>query len=562
MPLDILIFLAVLSILIFVHELGHFLAAKACNIYVDRFSIGMPPRLFGLRLGETDYCVSALPIGGYVKMAGQEDAPLSEEEREKEYGHVPEDRWFNKKPVWQRHLVSVSGPLMNLVLGVLLYGIVAAVGDMAPEWESTSRIGVIEEGSPAEAALLYRYDPEKGPSEYEGTPDAAGWKTGDRILSLDGRKVDNITDLAIGAILGGEDTVHHVVLERPEQDGSALQFFSPVSPEAIDEKTGHPRFGVAPFETAVVGNVMEDTPAEAAGLNEGDIILRANGEIVDQPTFIQKVEQVEEGGELALLIERDGEKMEVALRPKTVGRLRGLNLAQPGEGEGPLEVLYITGGLLEKTGLKRKDTITAVNGEKMNLEALRELEQASPGKTLTFTVERPEILFGVIQKPAELTVDVPVASVRAIGVGLVPKMVFRRTPFPQVIPEAFRQSYLALERTLLTIKALVTRDVSPKDIGGPLMIFDVTTKAAKAGWSWLLKITAFISINLCVFNLLPLPVLDGGQVLINSYEGIFRKPLSMKFQERFQFVGLVLIIGLMLFVTWNDISRFVERMVP
>src|SRR5512147_1887991 len=98
--LGILIFLAVLSTLVFWHELGHFIAAKVCGIYVDQFSIGMPPRLFGVKIGETDYCVSALPIGGYVKMAGQEDAPRSAEEREKEYAHVPPHRFYNNKPVW------------------------------------------------------------------------------------------------------------------------------------------------------------------------------------------------------------------------------------------------------------------------------------------------------------------------------------------------------------------------------------------------------------------------------------------------------------------------------
>ncbi|MFM1918892.1 MAG: hypothetical protein RLZZ303_526, partial [Candidatus Hydrogenedentota bacterium] len=105
------VFILVLSLLVFVHELGHFLAAKACNIYCDRFSIGMPPRLFGFKWGETDYCIGALPFGGFVKMAGQEDAPLSDEEREATYGHVPSDRWFNNKPVYQRIIVLVAGPL-------------------------------------------------------------------------------------------------------------------------------------------------------------------------------------------------------------------------------------------------------------------------------------------------------------------------------------------------------------------------------------------------------------------------------------------------------------------
>ncbi|MBN2311055.1 MAG: site-2 protease family protein, partial [Candidatus Hydrogenedentes bacterium] len=153
---DVLVFCVVLAELVFFHELGHFLAAKACGVYCDRFSVGMPPRLFGIRIGETDYCIGALPIGGYVKMAGQEDVPKTEEERQEEFGHVPPERWLINRPKWQRALVFAAGPIMNLVLGVILYGIVAAVGAEVPVSKVDNRIGMIEPGSPAENAPLYQ----------------------------------------------------------------------------------------------------------------------------------------------------------------------------------------------------------------------------------------------------------------------------------------------------------------------------------------------------------------------------------------------------------------------
>ena len=90
----------------------------------------MPPRIFGIKIGETDYCIGALPLGGFVKMAGQEDSPMNDEEREKEYGHVPPERWFNKKPVWQRYIIIIAGPFMNLVLAVFLYGVVEVLAKM------------------------------------------------------------------------------------------------------------------------------------------------------------------------------------------------------------------------------------------------------------------------------------------------------------------------------------------------------------------------------------------------------------------------------------------------
>lgn len=137
-----------------------------------------------------------------------------------------------------------------------------------------------------------------------------------------------------------------------------------------------------------------------------------------------------------------------------------------------------------------------------------------------------------------------------------------RFPASEIVPEAFRRSYHSLANTLLTLKALVARDVSLKELGGPVMIYQVTRDAATMGLGRLIFITAFISINLCVFNLLPLPVLDGGQILINSIEGIRRKPVSMVVLERYQTVGLVLIIGLMLYVTWNDVGRLITDMLP
>ncbi|MBM3289038.1 MAG: site-2 protease family protein, partial [Candidatus Hydrogenedentes bacterium] len=145
---DIAVFILVLGELVFFHELGHFLAAKACGIYCERFSLGMPPRLFGFKFGETDYCVGLLPIGGYVKMAGQEDVPLSEEERKEQYGTIPPHRWYTNKPVWQRVIVIFAGPFMNFVLAVVLFAILVGFGANMLESKHDRRIGPVEPNSP------------------------------------------------------------------------------------------------------------------------------------------------------------------------------------------------------------------------------------------------------------------------------------------------------------------------------------------------------------------------------------------------------------------------------
>ena len=559
--MSILVFLLVLSVIVGIHELGHFLAAKACGIYVDRFSIGMPPRIAGFKWGETDYCIGALPIGGYVKMAGQEDSPLSEEERQRDYGGVPPERWFNNKPVWQRSFVLIAGPAMNVVLAVVLYATLAALGSQVPESELTARIGKIESGSPAQTAPLFLYEPGKEPL---GEPVATGWQTGDLILSINGNAVENIPDLAIAAILGGADQPHDIVIDRPNPDGTATRYVSRVTPKLLPDEE-YPRFGVAPFDTPEVQEVLPGMPAATAGLQKGDLIRRADGKMVDSVTFVETVEKTPQGASLDLEVERDGQPMRLTLTPETNGRLKGVMLpleAKEGEEQPEPIVLAVTKEYKETAKLQRKDKIVEVNGQPATVALINQLAKESPDGKLEVQVERPAVLFGLIQKAETLSLSLPVESVRAIGTAHRARTIFHRVPPGQILPTAFRQSYKAIEQTVQTIGALIRRDVSPKDLGGPVMIFELTARAAEAGWAWLLKISAFISINLAVFNLLPLPVLDGGQLVINGIEAIRRKPMNPVFLERFQQVGLVFIICLMLFVTWNDVGRWITDRTP
>lgn len=563
---SIVIFLLVLSFLVFVHELGHFLAAKACNIYVDRFSIGMPPRIAGFKWGETDYCIGALPIGGYVKMAGQEDAPLSEEEREKDYGTVPPERWFSNKPVWQRLVVLIAGPLANLVLAVVLYGLLAAIGEEVPKSMLEPRIGKVDSAYPAASAALYEVPEGQDTVAREGKPDAIGWKTGDVILRMNGAPIENIIpDLAMNATLHGDGRAHEFLIERTHADGTTTRYSCAVTP-ARNEGDKYPRFGVEPFSSVLVANILEDTPAAEAGLQPDDIVTRANGEIVDRTTFIELTQDFPEGESLDLMVARGGETLHLTLTPRTVGKFKSMALSAPAQDPEPESsapmVALIEKSFSEKTGLQRKDRIVSVNGRPMGYEALSELVMESPGETLQVEVERPSILFGLLQRRAQLTLDLPVDDARAIGIAIAPELVFHRVPPSQVVPEAFRKSYQAVHTTLLTIKGLIVRDVSPKDLGGPVMIFQVTRDAAQMGFGRLVFFTALISINLFVFNLLPLPVLDGGQILINGLEAIRRKPISMVVLERYQTAGLFLIIGLMLYVTWNDVGRLISDLLP
>ena len=583
---SILIFLVVLSVLVFVHELGHFVAAKACNIYVDQFSIGMPPRLFGFKWGDTDYCISALPLGGYVKMAGQEDAPLSDEEREATYGHVPSEQWFCNRPVWQRLIVLFAGPFMNLVLAVVVFAFMAIVGDHVPSSSLEARIGYIDEDYPAKTAALFAMEKDGALPDLTGTPDATGLTTGDLIVSMNGEPVDNIQNVIMNTVLVDESTSHTFVIQRTAHDGTQQYFATAIVPKKVEGEDDFARFGFSPFQALHLTKIYPGEAAEQAGLQEDDIITHVDGVAVDMATLTKQIESVPEGQEITLTIKRptsDLEKLsalaeldtydtvEISLSPRGIGRFQGLNWepspeylkSQDLSEEGTeINIFYVSDEMAGATGLQAKDVITAINGEPATPSLLRELEQNKAGEDLTLTIERPSILFGLGQKAETLEVDVPVSPVRWMGVQLGMLEVFHSTNFASAIPSAFIQCYDAVAFTLETISALITGNVSPKNIGGPVMIFDVTSKAAEAGWYSLLRIMAIISINLAVFNLLPLPVLDGGQIVINSLEAVRRKPLSMKFQERFQTVGVIMIIGLMLFVTFNDVGRMIRDMLP
>jgi len=564
MIFNIVVFILVLSWLVFFHELGHFLAAKACGIYCERFSLGMPPRIFGMKLGETDYCIGALPIGGYVKMAGQEDVPMTDEEREKEYGDIPPERWFSTKPVWQRVIVIAAGPIMNLILAVFMYGVVAAVGDEVPEFKVDSRIGQIEDESPAREAPLYRIVGEDTSVDRSTDPDAIGWMTGDRILSVDGDPIQNILpDLATAAVLGGGEEMN-VVLERTAADSTVIRYRSFITPQIMTEGE-HLRIGVTFFRGIVVDDVREGWPAAEAGIKKGDEILRADGLPVDSVTLILTLAEFEDNQPVELEVSGDTGVRTVTVETRSMGRFPNYFMYFPEDAEDESTRPVVAAISKEQevaTGLLRKDIITEIDGEPATYALLKEMEHGRPGETLNVKVLRPAIWFGILRTEDNLEAKLTLDRVGSVGVMMRDKSVFVRSAPGEVIPEAFRSSKKAFFLTTKTLTRLLTGHVSPRDLGGPVMIAQITTQAARMGFSWLFEMTAFISINLAIFNLLPLPVLDGGHLMFLAIESVRRKPLSMRVMEWIQQAGLVFIIMLMLFVTFNDLHRWITNIIP
>ena len=276
-------FIVTLGVLVFVHELGHFLAAKATGMRVDRFSIGFPPRAFGKKIGDTDYCVSWIPIGGYVKIAGMID-----ESFDTDHLNSPPQPWeFRSKPVWQRTIVISAGVIMNILLAVFIFwGINYAQGKIIRE---TTEIGYVAEESPAEVA---------------------GLQSGDKILRINGSPVEKWSDiLNLIYIENLGDDINFVIL----RNGVELQ--KQLSRSSIPEPT-EISFGVVPAQTEIVVNAVEPgKPAEKVGLKPMDVIVSLNGTPIRFDSKIKDIIQGNAGRPIEIQWKRNGELISGTITP-------------------------------------------------------------------------------------------------------------------------------------------------------------------------------------------------------------------------------------------------------
>ena len=433
----LLAFLFVLGVLVFVHELGHFLAARRLGVRVLTFSLGFGPKLLKVRRGDTEYCVSAIPLGGYVKMAGENpDDPRT--------GRPDE---FLSKTKWERFQILIMGPAMNIILAVVVMAIVLAQGAEVPIYQDQPPVvGALTPGSPAERAGIQR---------------------GDRILTVAGDAVDTWDDLFIA------------VGTRPDRDVT-LTLVREGQTRSVNVRTvSETRFeigniGVLPDINPIVASVIAGTPAERAGLKAGDVVLAVNGErMVTRTQFIEAISRNPER-EIEMTIERGEQELRVKATPyKEADRgMLGLYVAEPTRSftPGPLEAI-------------------------------------------TLSVQR-NIEFG----------------------GLIFK----------------------------TLGGLFVGETSPRQLMGPVAIAQLSGESAEAGWIALFTLMASISLNLGLLNLLPIPVLDGGHILIMALEGVARRDFSMAVKEKMLLAGFVLLMMLMVTVIYNDLTRisWIERLMP
>jgi regulator of sigma E protease len=541
-------FVLLLGVLITVHEFGHFLVAKLCGVRVLKFSIGFGnPIGFGrYRLrwerGGTEYVVAWIPLGGFVKMLGEQPGEEESPEALSDPKHA-----LNNKPVWQKLAVVLAGPAMNLALPVIAFVVTLGLGVQRP----IAVVGAVEEGSPAAQA---------------------GLVPGDRVTAVDGAAVrwwDELEDeirerpgetLALAVERGGEPRqISLAVAERKGLD--IFQQASRVGWLGLQHRRQATKLGIP----------RADAPAAAAGLRSGDRIASVNGAPVeDWPALAAAYAAAGEGGRVVLgLAGEEGEGEAAAERTVEVPALGSLERL----GVAPATVLIsdvTPDSAAASAGLAPGDLIVALDGQPVGSFAwFAESVRASEGRTLRLAYARDGRSHEVDVTPRLVESDGPAGRERAWLVGIRAEDATLPGSFSldrelnplQSLPRAVARTAEITALTVQAVSKIVVGDIARSSIGGPIEIARQAHSAMQAGWEVYLNLMLLISVNLAILNLIPIPVLDGGQAVLFALEGLRRRPLSLRAREIAMQIGVTMVVLLMGFAFWNDVSRYWSRVV-
>jgi len=427
-------YLVLIGVMILLHELGHFVAARMFDVKVETFSFGFGPRLFGFRHGDTDFRFSLLPIlGGYVKMAG--DQPGEEANQD--------PRSLMAKPRWQRLIITFAGPAINVILAVVLM------------------TGLFMEQYPK---IPTPHDPLVGYLLPDGGAAKAGIHSGDRVVQIDDVVDPTWEDIAIKEISNARRALDVWVIRNGERVHLS------VTP-TLDEKDGIGRLGWTQESEVEIGSISPGMAAQQAGLQRGDILVSANGLPLRS---ISKLHEIEK---------------------ETDGR--------------PLDLAY------SRNGVEHRVTVTPVKGDPDH------------------TGQERWVIGLTVQSRVEIV----------------------KLPFGQAFTEAVRENLRSAKLIFQFLDNMVLRRMSPKSIVGPVGIAQMSGEAAREGAATFIGLMAAVSLNLAIFNLLPIPILDGGVILMLLIEMLLRRDVDLKVKEAIVKVGFVFLMVVVVFVIYNDISK-------
>jgi regulator of sigma E protease len=447
---NVIVFLVVMTLLVFVHEMGHYLVARRCGVRVEVFSIGFGPEIYGWvgKKSGTRWRISALPLGGYVKFFGDAN-PASVQAGDPAMTPAERAVSFHYKPVWQRFSVAIAGPAANLLFAVIAL------------------------------ALLYVFvgqsitPPIIGFVQPTGGAATAGLQPGDRIIKADGRSVDSFEDVSQSVQL------HPGIPFAMTVDRAGKRIDLEVTPAAknVTDRFGNvQKVGDLGAESVDAmpraGTITPGSAADAAGIRPGDLITAIDGHAIGTFDELRAAVEPSAGKQLVLTIERDGQVISVPVTPKVE------SVKQPDGGSKTVGRLGIT---------------------KASVADHRKLDPAS------------------------------------------------------AIWQGGRQVVYMTQSIFSVIGQIFAGQRSTKEIGGTLRIAKTSGEASQLGWEAVVLFTIGLSISLGVFNLLPVPLLDGGHLLFYVIEAVRGRPLTARIQEYGFRIGLALVLGLVVFATWNDL---------
>jgi regulator of sigma E protease len=459
----------VFGLVIFVHELGHFVAAKLTGVYAPRFSIGFGPALFRKRHGETEYVLAALPLGGYVRMASRHDAeaavleggnedssalrpddPGYDPNAMKPFGpkEIPQHRWFESKSLAQRLFIMIAGVVMNVILAFVVFVVLnATYGDQI---------------IPSRVIGAVRVPP--------GAPTLGELQAGDTIMAVNGEAVRNWNEIAQRIA----ETSGDAVVVRTQRTEVRVPVAGPGAPSPSDVVSS-----IDFFIPPVIGDVLPNSPASRAGLRARDSVVAIGGQPLRRWSELQERVSASAGANVPFEVMRDGHRVSLVLRP-------------------------------ESTVVK--DPVSKVS--------------------------------------------------RTVGkIGAVGADVTARAPmsFGQSVTTGVQQTWTTATKIVDVVQGLLTGGVSPRQLGGPIAITRASVQAAQSGLESLFMLIALLSVNVAILNLLPIPILDGGQILLNVAEAAKGSPFSARTREYILRFGLVAILLIFALSTFNDVKDSLTR---
>lgn len=533
-------FVILLGLLIFVHELGHFSVAKFFGVRVEVFSLGFGKKIFQFKRGDTVYCLSLIPLGGYVKMFGDEQG--------KEIAESDKKFSFLHKPVSQRIGIVLAGPMMNFFFAILIFMFVALIGE-------DLRGPVV--GDISSSSLAFN----------------SGFRSGDTIIRAGSSSVKSWEDFQ-EALNSSKGTELQVEVEREVgQQREVLKAKATLKQNpnilSIDSHVGEIEGLTTNSKQSVVG-VRSLSLADKAGLKTGDRITAINQIKVKHFREIENVLVSQTGQDIKIDVERSNfdesktEKISVTLDHPKFSSMAGLGF----DSSDLYLAKIIEGTPAALAGLKEGDRITKVGALEIKKwdDVLGQVKSFSGEGSLKFEVDRLGKLqtFEIVPKMTA-QMNSQGGEEKRFTIGIIPHIMVAEPVLVKVKAEGllaasqrgFQKTYDITVMTVLSFLRLIENKISPKNIGGVISIGQAASETFKIGISHFLQMMGVISINLFILNLLPIPVLDGGHLLFYSIEALKGAPVSMKKMEIAQQFGLVLLMSLMVFALFNDFSRLI-----